>query len=62
MERLLDVAELQPQDWPRQASSTVFSVVYTLYNVTLGERQTCLVLCGCLLPEKLCLTQDEDMC
>ena len=41
MERLLDVAELQPQDWPRRASCTVSSVMYTLYNTTLGERQMC---------------------
>lgn len=43
MERLLDVAELQPQDWPRRAPFTVSSMLYTLYNTTLGEHQMCVV-------------------
>lgn len=43
MERLLDVAELQPQDWPRRASFTASSMLYTLYNTTLGEHQMSVV-------------------
>ena len=43
VERLLDVAELQPQDWPRRASFTASSMLYTLYNTTLGEHQMSVV-------------------
>ena len=56
MERLLDVSELQPQEWPRRASCISSSVMYTLYNTTLGECQLYLVFVAacCLKSSPYC--------
>lgn len=39
-ERMLDAAELRPEDWPRAASKLAEATLFSAYNAALGTRST----------------------
>lgn len=41
-ERMLDAAELRPEDWPKAASKVAEGTLFSMYNAALGMFSFCL--------------------